>query len=626
MELPSDSFPFPWIFTDIPLGQREQEQEQQCARDFPLRSLSQQSQDREQRERQDYQHFLGNRSLKDHIAVAFSLVEEKLESSWARKFLLDHSPSGTVQMMTNPAALADSVTMSVSDCCYSSSNTIARGSADQAGIYDHEIGIDVIIVPTFSSGELSVGMIATTVRDVSVLPSTSLPSADVAPSTGRVVRNDATGEMIVVKSTAPTSPNLSGEIQVMHLRHVSTRYRERRSLVCDPTLFGAGHLEESVLMASHCIESRHCPKCGASPATPCACQYSAVTSQHSVDFANNFNAVSSHFGTFRGSTTSTVVAHGEAPVSREVGENVHQVSSFSGILHDAAPRHSRLTVSKSYVHVPLMSHVRIEGWSARTPASINARSRVSAVLQSLALHLHASPKPLPEKVTGEMTLLDRHQIHSPPRSNGNGMWIPECGTRCAGDAENVSHLDSRSECTFVRNQIGDGADAICTDDTVFIADSLLELGSPGVSLHSARHDLDIGDGGGLSMLPDEVPTAIASVSASVSDLVSDSASLMCRGDHTSLPLSRARVPFVPGKRRSTKAIDEEELAARCEERRNRNRLAAARSNARRKQRSDGLKGAITSDRERIAQLEARRESLETENVSIRWKLARGGQS
>jgi Basic region leucine zipper len=154
----------------------------------------------------------------------------------------------------------------------------------------------------------------------------------------------------------------------------------------------------------------------------------------------------------------------------------------------------------------------------------------------------------------------------------------------------------------------------------------LELGSPGVSLHSARHDLDVVDGGGIPMLPDEVPTAIASVSASVPGLVSDSASLMCRVGNSALPLARARVPFVPGKRRSTKAIDEEELAARCEERRERNRLAAARSNARRKQISDGIKEAITSGRERIAQLEARRESLETENVSIRWKLARGGQT
>jgi hypothetical protein len=561
---------------------RPQHQPQRLSLPEPL-STSPRSDPKQQRLCRHQQQLFA-RDIKQHVDAAFSLVDVP-ENAWAHSFVLDNSPSGTIQMMTNPMAIANAVTARVSDVCFNDGDS---STSPSASCYDRNLDIEGLIVPAFSSGDVSVGV---GVHRIAPASSRPIPSSQYSNSVGRVARCDLTGEMLMVKSTPSCTANPSGQVQILHMRHASTRQRERRLIICDPDLFATGDVAGSVLMVSHSIESRFCPTCNASPSVECACAISTVRSRHPFDFASVFTNMSSHFGSFIGQSTTTVVISGadQAGICGG-GDERSLVNVQSMCLQTGPPALSNLfrglsapgllNRPKRYLQAPLASHIQMDGFSARHPGINNVHSRIAGVLQSFALQLHFCPAP-PRLVTGQSS-----QMHCPPQ------------VLVLGD-------DSANE---KRDTMEPG-----------LSDAIL-------ALHPVGY--------GVGAVGDITARSAAECATNIAVLAGLGSTSACVGSNSgsssgsSYPESsaalrpRVHVPAVCGRRRSTKNLNDDELIAREVERRDKNRLAAARSNARRKARNDGLKASLTSERQHVAKLRAKREILQAENICLRREVGR----
>lgn len=96
-----------------------------------------------------------------HLTKAFALVSTP-EALWARTFLLAQSPQSTLSVVTNAAAVPFSVTSRSVDTAFETLPAAGREA------FDSRFAFDALLVPSFSCGKLSVGVVV--IRIVAVAP------------------------------------------------------------------------------------------------------------------------------------------------------------------------------------------------------------------------------------------------------------------------------------------------------------------------------------------------------------------------------------------------------------------------------------------------------------------------
>jgi hypothetical protein len=576
-------------------------------------------------------------SIKSHIKSAFALVTSDPSNEWARAFLFDTSPAASAHMLTNPAALKHAVTTRAVDTVFST------GDNNPPGLFDLDVDAEILAVPAFNAGDLSVGVIAHQIAPAAGHSPTSTSSRKFVHSVGRIVSNHATGEILIVKATDP-SDNPAAQVQVIHMRHCNTRVRERLVMVCDPTLFYDGRLEESVLLSSHVRESRFCPLCGIPPTSSCACKFLSQPPSHPFDFTHEYGNYRSHFGKYMGKATTTIVAptnnaplaslghRSSASESRHLGVDADTDASVNGLtaqflclqLPSSSHSHSILTrPHRRYLQAPLMAQLDLNIFAAENPGA-DMHRRISSVLRSFVLHVHASPTWRPPCGTIVPCLAEPSSSAPHPLCDENLHWDTHGSVDNPATAPMLPLLPS-SPNSSVSLYIEDEQAPQCPP---------LELvpRSPTPSIFVREHDLDGMDIDRIvdsAFVPPEAPLLthfsndIPKPGILPSMLWPPESETPVFKEHVTL---RCAVDVKPAVGRSKKFVtaDAAALLARDAARQEKNRLAAARSNARRKAMNDGLKRAVVAARNEVSVLRAREGVLRDENCYLRDQIEKQG--
>jgi hypothetical protein len=605
-----------------------------------------------------------SRRISALLRKAFTLVDNDPKNAWARKFLFSNSPDGTIQMLTNHAAIRNAVTIQAADTCFTTDSTSSSPSMPP-GIHDRNLDVDALLIPSFSEDELSVGVV---VQRLNASP--SAPAPGFKHSIGRFVRNDVTGELLIFKSTA-ASDGSPTQAQIVHLRHLSTCRRERTVVLCRPEVLGKScslDIAENVLMASHSVESRFCPQCGASPGMRCSCRFALAKSQHKFDYGNNFHCMKSHIGSFMGSTTSTMIVSdlGSCPEVPPVEVDANTGLSAQALClqqHPILPSHvygassvfDQRGVQKQYTQAALMSRVSMNCFSRYCPGEDDAHTRISGLLQTFALQLHVDSSdpvraifpsadcvvstqefvPALEdrrmdrgrdeviaEIAGIVEFVHHEQVHQPrPQQSQENQHIQlqqhsqeqQLVQKVAGNPYSPKYGCFKSPPApqtpaLLRLSSSEEDEDVCSDFEMEIDVGPLDVRVDMISgLDDAPNchfpSLLPGESGEISIFPYQPPP--------IGIDLPDSTIAGCMSSEISVDAVTSEVGA---------CLDEVTVTDREELRRHKNRLAAARSNARRKALNDGLKKKVRDRRETIQRLEKWRDALCLENGRLKVQV------
>lgn len=144
----------------------------------------------------------------------------------------------------------------------------------------------------------------------------------------RYVREESTGTLINVHSSAGT-----GNIQIDYMVHQTTQIRRRAFLVLNNTviqtilqqstpMFDYSPLAQAVILIKTATEYRQCPFCQAPPANVCACKHSFQHPKHPLDFDMTDANMSSHLGTFLGTTAAKHCVNGTMVKEATLGSRI----------------------------------------------------------------------------------------------------------------------------------------------------------------------------------------------------------------------------------------------------------------------------------------------------------------
>jgi hypothetical protein len=367
------------------------------------------------------------------------------------------------------------------------------------------------------------------------------------------------------------------------------------------------------MFVSHAKEHRACQICGDPPSSRpgCTCRLRARTTQHPFDFEHHYGAFSPQFGSFAGTMNTTIVKElNDGPLGNALSDvGLRERLGFE-TSHDV-PDVLYRRVQKQYLNSSFPSRALVEGFSSNQPGSGNAHLHISAVLQSYELFVHISPSPVP--------------CVSP-------IIVPQelliCPSSTHPDVELVANGgENDSPESF--------AGLVCNEDNNMLGDSIgLDMPvnlSPHVDVGTFLSDANERRASRSECNGRDIPIKVTfDVSASPHchgpNSCADSffPQTLAHASHGPSPAEGlsvcSQIPVVPGRRRSSKGIDLDELLARKEDRRERNRLAAAKANARRKERNSQLRSDIKSGRAQVARLQAKREVLLAENFLLRRNI------
>jgi Basic region leucine zipper len=546
-----------------------------------------------------------NRAQLSSLAARAFHIVNKPENAWAREFLFNNSPSATTQMLTDPSALAHAVTARLSISAFEDE---MRTDTTSDGLFDSSRDVDFLYVPSFSSGMLTVGVAVNRVKrsiysDSKEHPTQALqlPFQTSAVSTsygvGRfVLDTGSSGEMLMLKH--------SDEYSVAHwFYNESTTKRRGTRLMLDRQLFQQGRLVDSIRQSFVISESCFCRMCKASPAVRCCCIYPPFIPRHPFDFSGFCVAMYGHVGEYVGSEDATAVI----PSSNA-----------------AAPL---------YVRSPLISRIDICGYRAgdREPGDVAMHNSISSLLINFATQLSISeadptrlvmPTTPGERPHGSLSSPTNFGIDS-NASNESALYFSE-----AFDVPALNTVLPLSD-SCDPGVISSGSGLVGTVTPVPLA-AQAELSTmvcyysssdAGGDVLSFSHDVGLPfyDAGRGPIITGNAVTTTDCLTAGVS-LGDSTTSSCCNGGALSEEGGRGIVQGVALPKKYARVVDESARIARDDRRRAKNREAAARSNARRKELNDYLKREVKTSRDQIAHLQARQARLREENHALRHRL------
>lgn len=557
-----------------------------------------------------------------HLARAFALVDTP-PRAWARAFLLDDNPAVTLAVLTNGEAAPFSVTSTSVDTAF---ETVPPADGREA--FDSRFAFDALLVPSFSSAGLGVGVVVNRIVAVAAggvpapgsdakarcrfaaqvarggtprLPPTTggggVGDADYKYSLGKYVRDERNGTLLIVKHTGVGSGGPgTGGTQVMYLEHLSTTRRYRMYFHCETAQFKACKFVDSVLACVTNTEARHCPVCREGPGANCDCRLELEPPKGPFDFRGAAKAMASQTGDYLG----------QAGITISLRDKRAEVTA--GVVR---PRR--------YVSAPLISSLRTASFSGSRCDSTH--DTLAAILQNFAVQTSLSEASVGRGLAGGQPPLP---VLLPPTSvpvPSVEHYVEGFGTAAGPGAQGHEESGFREEVASVNppapDQVTDLASALLADGAE-ACDVAMGLQPPPTDMIDSYLLLDQDDG-----LED--PKLFENLGELNGDSLTGALEEMTAAEESrsrSENVSSSPQASVQCGKTSVRAKDctDEELAARELRRRTKNRESAARANARKKAMNDELKANIRDAQARAATLQARQTELLKENIGLRREV------
>lgn len=543
------------------------------------------------------------------ITDAFTVVESRPEYLWARDFVLDTSSETNIQVLSNPAALPYACTLSFSDICF---------QADEInGTFDYRLEVDVLFVPSFCSGNLSVGAVVSRSVSKPVFdcrfdsePASSKdgdlhsekhisgPPLNDSPYTyriGRYARDETSGKMLVILHSHSVLTRSPLQTQVISLAHISPMRNKRVVISCDTETFLAGRIVESVTLCMTKIFDRDCPVCFAPARTTCGCSMGHSRPTHPFDFRGAIAAVKLQAGELSASSSHAKVfaLHlKDIPPVLLLKNSLKPTEEIAP--HKFDPRlDSHDQVSRKFITLPVVTRSRIV---CDFPSRSNDERRIrfdslSSVLHQFAVQFSLSsahplqlvgPRLDPDRTTAypsvETKISCDGVLELELSLTDQGIPTSVCGESSLINEDTM--CQNPPDCTNTRHRPPVELEAETSANTIKTTVNVVESGS-------------CAEASGLysKTLPDSALTPKASVKG-----FEVSSSAVSRVEHEKPVLNRHAI------------------------RRLKNRASAARSNAKRKALNDELKQNVICVRARLKELRDRQASLLEENLALRSQL------
>jgi hypothetical protein len=511
-------------------------------------------------------------TITDAYRHAFAVVDDSPEYNWAREFILDQSPDVVAQVVTNPVLVPHAVSADFLD-------TSVEADGHNAGMFDDINSFSGIFVPTFSAGNLIVGITmnqnafskgslcelafdgeggkGTTQEQLAAALAGKLGTGTLC--TGRYVRDTLNDRLLIISHNTPSTSGPATRTCISYLRVCSPTMLERIDIICNTPLFRKGHILDSVIYCSAGFQSRFCPLCAAPPNAGCRCQLPKYKPAHSLDFSRDVAAMHRYPGEYLGT--------------------IHAIGAIS--YEDDYSSLSTLT-RPQYARTSLLTTLRLSGYD-------NSESRhreLLSLFQSFAVQLSISDRSPARAVMPAVGWMAKEG----PQSGAQNP-VPEVTNRSPSFRMYDGH-----EKAGQNGGVGHGLAASHSGGIAF--DESRQDGSPKnaqVLLHS-----DIAASTACCSGSEYGPDSAAASDVSKTDIV---------------------LPSI-----NPQPLDELEVAgANCEasnqERRiQKNREAAARSNARRKEKNDALRQGLANANRVAVELQKTETLLRAENVALRRRL------
>lgn len=479
--------------------------------------------------------------------------------------------------------------------------------------FDFNLDGSFIFVPAFSVGPISVGF---GVQECSTNCSADwcLPLEHDPPFGNanhfRFVRDDSNGVLLLSRRDRHT-----GCIKMETISHISVSSRRRVVAVFDhDALQKAVHAAHGILPADAVLdaltvinfltESRDCPQCGAMAASPCTCIVETTLPAHPLDFSSIATNMSTYLGSWEGLALSALVSKGIDYLKANVGCTMQVLE---GNDQDLLGRLSRWAISdqlNSKKENPMALVMPNEDLQAGS----NETSSGNVDVDSADWWLNESDY---EPLDIVPPLLD-DDLNASSCSSGSGGMILDGGKRGTGILT-VSKLDNAVSSRDMHEEDSD-LEQGRVDENMTERVKLSETADEALALINRITKMTNDDDMGDVDAADE--DSLESLSKVAVFKIEDSKSRTDAVGETHVSKTLAIAPAaVTNSSVAIQEQDEKEL--RAQRRKQRNREAAQRSNARRKLKNDTLKQALKETHERAAQLRALELSLREENLRLR---------
>lgn len=216
-------------------------------------------------------------------------------------FVLDTDPQTDVALLSNPDFLAHATTVSIA-------NSEIEVDGGHEGLFDSELTIDFMLIPCRVQGALSYGCVGRRVFGVAVScgkAGAKMRRHDLAM--GRYVRNEATGELLMVASSYHDDYGAEC-ITIVHTQFEGTTRQSSMRAVFNPAEFAdpATGPVRAVRRAVNAAFTRFCPVCRKSPHAKCECEIPYDVPAGPNDLAAVARNSRHTMGDWMGTSTNTV--------------------------------------------------------------------------------------------------------------------------------------------------------------------------------------------------------------------------------------------------------------------------------------------------------------------------------
>lgn len=567
------------------------------------------------------------------VSRAFSLVDGT-ENQWAHDYLLGYSPSSSLRLFSNPSSVGKAVVSRSVDTVHA----LPPGRMTVAVEGKHSF--DAVLVPELHENGLCVGALVSRFTRVAPMAESLGDPTDATKyvnidaislltsrfselsmhphfcSTGRFVRNEANGNiLIVMHSSDPPNVGL-GQTQVLYVEQISTTRRVRTYFLCDTDVFCTGRYAESVRKYYAYEDWRFCPVCRSSPSANCSCKMSQKDMAY--DF-NVFGSVETFISDYMGIADVTVALEVTNP--KRISDSSLYASLSDTLLNTLARAEPGSSTYTDYMSVRCMSNVHTKRSFPGHRDSCHddiVSSLISFAVQDFLKQRNLGEDslfmstPYRQIAAGIDQMEDSDAMAQTAEPQMSGIWdnVLDSETDARSNAGHVLGLDmsplqssSGQDESFETNRVSGSLssgldDSSAAHASLGIGQETPFSGEPGLQSHLQHPPRHIDD--------DNSPwlNGVAGVSDEVSSLPA--------------PAEQFR------RRRRSRGLDVdcEEMSTREMQRKLRNRESAAKANAKKKAFVDDLKRGIQDAKDMAAALNARHIELVKENMALRRQLMR----
>lgn len=539
------------------------------------------------------------------------------------EFVLSVDPAQDMAMLSNPETLRHAFTLSISD------SVIFAGGGKLSAVFDCELTVDLMLIPCRMQGVMSYGIVGRRLygSHASCTENRHVVIHDIAY--GRFIRNEETGESLILTRSDDDSMDLPA-VQMMYMKNLNTRERILMKTFFEKESFSVGDFSSAVRRHIAGVQTRFCPICNCSPKRSCSCVLPHRKPLHATDFSSFVSNAEFMKGDFLGDfdffvSCPKIGSFGSTKVMSRVSCKTPMNASIPFCLHStllqkmmAATSPTRTTMPSQYegflpvpemqdffgaMSDPLLSSYmeRLDGTDFRNffkppPAQPIVVKLPQDTITSpiLGVDLSSSSSSSSDKALSFLSHVEQgeNMSGSVDSTEVNSMLALSMSDSRTAVSEDLPFLPS-------------------SDDIMLPANDLVRDGD--VTAFGADMELSLMDSECTLMQAAETPaSALSSSNIRLQEFVTEAAADPA---DTSATLSTDQ-----GLKQEVLTPEELAIEAKKEQRKQKNRAAAARSNAARKVRNENLRKNLAYIRERVQVLRVTEAVLREENEALKEQV------